>query len=442
MRGDIKFVSEINMNIRVGRPAGCRWVNSVTVLELLRDQGPMSRADLARYLGLSPASVTRIVDELLAKRLVIECSHESQHERDVGRPPIWIKFNAQASFVVGVDLGGTLARAALLDLDGNIVLRSSVRSKQGAQGQAVLIKLIEDIMSSADSFGAKPGVIVVGVPGVVVPEKGVVVSAPSLGWHDLHLQHLLENRFQLPVIIENDVNLHALGEHWRGAGRGASSLVCIFIGTGIGAGIILNGELYRGATYSAGEIGYSLPDTQYLGQKFEEFGCLEHLASGFGIAQRGKAAILAGNGEGILKFAKSLDALEAVHVLSAYQNGDITARNIVEDAQRFLALTLINLVCVLNPEIIVLGGGIVESGMLDLQRFRDWLAKAVPFAPNLVLSALGSDAGLLGAVALALRSPKFLARLLGREEIGIEQGQRVVIHRGLRAGTKGGENGL
>jgi len=401
----------------------------------------MSRADLARYLGLTPASVTRIVDELLAKRLVIECSHESHHERNVGRPPVWIKFNAQASFVVGVDLGGTFARVALLDLDGNIVLRSSVRSKHGAQGQAVLVKLIEDIIFSANSFGVKPGVIVAGVPGVVVPERGLVVSAPSLGWHDLNLQHFLEERFQLPVIIENDVNLHALGEHWHGAGRGASSLVCVFIGTGIGAGIILNGELYRGATYSAGEIGYSLPDAQYLGQRFVEFGCLEHLASGYGIIQRARAAILAGNGAGILKFAGSPDVLEAVHVLSAYQSGDDTARNIVEDAQRFLALTLINLACVLNPEIIVLGGGIVESGMLDLQRIKDWLAKAVPFAPKLVVSALGSDAGLLGAVALALRSPKFLARLLGREEIGIEQEQRVVLHRGLRVDTKGGENG-
>lgn len=429
------------MNIRITRPSGCRWVNSVTVLELLRDHGPLSRADIARYLGLTPASVSRIIDELLAKQLVVECHHTSEHERSVGRPPVWIMFNAQASYVVSVDLGGTLARAALLDLDGNIVLRSSVRSKPGMQGQQVLMKLIEGIISSAESSGVKPGIIVVGVPGVVVPEKGIVVSAPSLDWHDFPLRHLLEEHFQLPVIIENDVNLHALGEHWRGAGRGASSLVCVFIGTGIGAGIILNGELYRGATYSAGEIGYSLPDTEYLGQTFAEFGCLEHLASGFGIAQRGKAAILEGNGEGILKFAGSMDALEAVHVLSAYQNGDDTARRIVESAQRCLALALINIACVLNPEMIVLGGGIVESGVLNLPQFRDWLAKAVPFAPKLVLSALGSDAGLLGAVALALRSPVFLASLLGRRETGMEQGQHPVVHHGW-ASTKGGENGI
>lgn len=393
------------------------------VLELLRDRGPLTRAVIARQLGLNPASVTRIVDELLTKGLVLERPPELPKKQRVGRPPVWIEFNSQSSLVAGVDLGDTFIQAALLDLAGSVLRRVSVRAEPGNRGVATVVKLLEDLMCFSTPLRSRLGAVVIGVPGVVIPKDGVVVSAPSLGWRNLSLKHLLEQRVQIPVIVENDVNLRALGEQWRGAGRGSSHLVYVFAGTGIGTGIIVNGELYRGATYSAGEIGYFLPEVCYVGQEFKEFGCLEYLASGFGIAERARTAVLAGKGEGILKKASSPWDINAAHVLAAYQKGDAIARKIVDEAQRFLALALANLTCVLNPEIIVLGGDIVESGVLDLHLFRSWIAKAVPFIPKIVVSALGGDAGLLGAVALALRSTEFLENLLDRSEEGAERGR-------------------
>jgi len=384
----------------------------------MRDQGPLFGAAIARSLGLNSASVTRIVNELLAKGLVRECPPGSPTNRGVGRPPVWLEFNPQASLVAGVDLGGTSTHAALLDLAGNMLRCASARSERGERGFASLVKVVEDIVRPSAPTEPTPGAVVIGVPGVVVPEKGIVVSAPALGWRDFPLKRRLEDRFRVPVLVENDVNLHALGEHWRGAGRGVSQLVCVFVGTGIGAGIIVGGELYHGAAWSAGEIGHSLPDVRYLGQKFDGFGCLEQLAAGFGIAQQGRDAVVAGNGTGILAKAGSREGIEATHVLAAAQEGDPTARKIADDAQRFLALALANLTCVLNPEVIVIGGGIIESGLWDLDLLRDRVSQAVPVAPRIVASALGSEAGLLGAVALALRSTEFLETLLDRSGDG------------------------
>lgn len=409
------------MKWRIGRPTLCRWMNSVAILELLRDRGPLSRAEIARHLGLNPASVTRIVDELLAKGLVLERTPKDPPRRGVGRPPSVITFNTQACLVAGVDLGGTFARTALLDLSGTILRRVSTRSEPGDAGFVALRDLLEELLASADPQGPQPGAIVIGVPGVVQPTQGVVVAAPALGWRHFPIKRRLEKHFGLPVIVENDVNLHALGEHWKGAGQGAAHLVCVFVGTGIGAGIIMNGELYRGATFCAGEIGYVVPDVTYLGQAFRGFGCLEHLAAGFGLAQRGREAILRGDGAGILARAGSLENLEAMHVLMAARDGDPTARRLVEEAQRFLALTLANITCVLNPETIVLGGGVVEAGVLDLPQIEAWVRLAVPEPPKIVVSSLGSDAGLLGAVALAMRSHDFLATLLNRTHVRAEE---------------------
>lgn len=393
-------------------------MNCVAILELLRDRGPLSRADIARQLGLNPASVTRIVDELRAKGLVLERIPKDPPRRGVGRPPSAIAFNAQARLVAGVDLGGTFARTALLDLGGSFLRRASARSEPGPNGFVALRQLLEELLASADPRGPQPGAIVIGVPGVVRPAQGMVVSAPALGWRHFPLKRRLEAHFGLPVIVENDVNLHALGEQWKGAGQGSAHLACVFVGTGIGAGIIVNGELYRGATCCAGEIGYFVPDVAYLGQAFRGFGCLEQLAAGFGLARRGRQAVLCGDGAGIRARAGSPENLEAMHVLGAARDGDPTARRLVEEAERFLALALVNLTCVLNPEVIVLGGGIVEAGVLDLARIEAWVGQAVPVPPRIVVSALGSDAGLLGAVALALRSHDFLATLLDRAREG------------------------
>jgi glucokinase-like ROK family protein len=396
----------------------CRWVNSGAVLQLVRDRGPLFCAAIARSLDLNPASVTRIVNELLAKGLVREIPVEPPKKRGVGRPPVWIEFNSQVSLAAGVDIGGTSTDAALLDLAGNMLRRASVRSEPGERGFAILVKLLEDLLLSSAPTEPRPGVIVLGVPGVVDPQDGRVVSAPTLDWRDFPLKGRLEEHFRVPVLVENDVNLHALGEHWRGAGQGILNLVCVFVGTGIGAGIIVGGELYHGTHWSAGEIGHFLPNVRYLGQEFAGFGCLEQLASGYGIAQRGRDAVLAGNGKGILAQAGSPEDIEAIHVLAACREGDRTARQIVDEAQRQLAMALANLACVLNPEVIVLGGGIVKSDVLDLDLLREWVFKAVPVAPRIVVSTLGSDAGLLGAVALALQSEEFLETLLDRSGEG------------------------
>ncbi len=408
------------MNVKGSKPSLCRWHNSLAVVQLVYNQGPISRSDIARNLGLDIASVSRIVSELIARDILQERSIGPRRRHGVGRPPQLLEFNPQVRSVIAVDLGGTSVRAALLDLFGRVFRRASIRSEPKEQGLETLINLIQDFVDYAKSSGSIVGAITVGVPGIVIPHEGRVVAAPSLKWHDIPLKRLLEEKFQIPAIVDNDVNLHAMGEYWQGAGRGMSPLVCVFVGTGVGAGIIIDGKIYYGATYSAGEIGYSFPDPGHLGKEFKEYGCLESIAGGYGIAQRGKAAVLSGNGKAILEKAGSLEDIEARHVIEAFYDGDDIARNIIEEAQRALIVSLINLSCILNPKMIVLGGGVIKSGILDLNAVIDLVNKAVPFPPKIVMSTLNDDAGLLGGVALVMQSIEFWRKLLDRFEVPVD----------------------
>jgi len=387
-----------------------RRLNRVAILQLLCDRGPLSRVEIAKILQLNPSTVTRIVHELIEENWVLERGNKGEGSAKGGRRPSLLEFNYRAALIIGLDLGGTKVAGAIVDLEGNILYRQSFSSCLGRDGLESLVNLVQMLATVPCSPGQEIKAIGIGVPGIVRSKEGVVVWAPSLGWRELPLKRILEERVGIPTFVENDVNLRTLGEHWRGAGQGTHNLVCIFIGTGIGAGIIIGGELYRGANEAAGEVGYILPDEKYLGKQYDEFGCLEHLAAGFGIAQRVRAAVQEGKGEAILKLTGGkLEEVSAEHVFTAARNGDLLAQQIVTDVLKYLAIAVANVASILNPEMIVLSGEVVKSGGdLLLERIKKLVQGAVPVMPKIVLSRLGDEAGVLGAAALALRSVEFL----------------------------------
>jgi glucokinase len=373
-----------------------RDINRSAVLDLFRQNKALSRTQIARKLNMSTPTAMRIVEELITMNMVRDIG--IGQETRVGRPRSLLEFNGSSSAVIGIDLGGTKMLGGVADLTGK--LQKEIRlpsSPNGAEENLnQLINLIENLMNSPRPEGQEVLGVGIGAPGITLAAEGIVTWAPSLGWRNFPLANLLKERFHIPVFVENDVNLAALGELSYGAGIGVKNLVCIAIGTGIGSGVIIGGMLYRGANQAAGEIGYMAPGIEYLNRRYEGFGSLESLASGTGIAERARV-YLQNNGN-----RQSLAELSAEDVFRVARTGEPWAKQIVDETLDYLALAITNIACLLNPEMIILGGGVGRSADLLIEPILKRIEGVVPNVPQLVASPLDNRAALLGAITLVL----------------------------------------
>jgi predicted NBD/HSP70 family sugar kinase len=377
-----------------------RKVNESAVLEQIRRHGPLTRSNVARQLHLSLPTITRIANALLDTGLIIESSTAGSSG---GRRPGLLAFNARANLIIGVYVGHKMV-AALADLDGEIIERHSETSLAGAEGLQQLIGIIQSLRGQADDLGLSVRGVGVGAPSIVSFPEGVVAWAPGLGWRNLPLKKLLETALGLPVFVENEVNLLALGESWRGAGRGIRRLACISVGTGIGAGLILDGQLYRGARGAAGEIGYIVPNEGYLRRQVNGFGALETLADRNALVARGSARLRAGDASTLNNLcASDPGKLTAEMVLEAARVGDPLAGAAVSEVADYLSIAIANLACVIDPERVVLSGDLAAYADMFTEPVRERIQGLVPAMPEIVASVLGMDAAVLGAVAIAMR---------------------------------------
>ncbi len=376
-----------------------RKVNASAVLRMIHEQGPISRSEVARRLHLSPATITRIVNVLLEDQLVVEGSPSLSPQ---GRRPVLLEFNPRASLVIGVYIHRNMI-GALSDLNGEILERRVVPSVGGEAGVERLTEVIRDLHQLSTSYGPPVRGVGIGAPSITLFEKGEVIWAPTLGWRNLPLKARLEEALDLPVFVENEVNLIALGESWRGAGRDVDNLVCISLGEGIGAGLVLGGQLYRGAHCAAGEVGYMIPNERSLGRKYDQYGCLEGLAGSAGIVRRALTRLGAGE-ESVLRRQESADSssLTVEAVLSAAREGDQLAQSVVSETVDFLSIAVANLICVLDPDRIVISGDLADFGDLFVEPIRARVTEVLPLVPEIVLSELKMDAAVLGALAIAL----------------------------------------
>ena len=267
-----------------------RRVNRAVILELVRQNSPIARTDISRALGLSMPTVMRIVEELHTEGLVRYTGETSGH---TGRPRELLEFNKDGYAVIGIELGGTQLYGALANIGGEI-LGEAHRDQHVLSGEDSF-ELIADLVQSLIDLPRKEGQrllgIAVGAPGITHSRLGVVEWAPALNWREFPLKSRLEARFQMPTAIENDVNLAVLGEQWFGAGKGVDNMVMITIGTGMGAGLIVDGALCRGHNEAAGEAGYLLPGTNALGKHYDQFGAMENIVSGTAIVERARKVL-------------------------------------------------------------------------------------------------------------------------------------------------------
>jgi glucokinase len=318
----------------------------------------------------------------------------------------------RSRYLVGVDLGGTNIVAGALAEDGIgdvIALRSEpTRSDQGAEAVIDrIVRMIDTVIvdTIAQTGARREDVIGIGVgaPGPLDRQRGIVVTTPNLGWTNYPLRDAIAERARLPVRIDNDANCATLGEWWMGAAKGASNVIGMTIGTGIGGGVIIGGRLYHGSSDVAGEIGHATIDVTGRLCKCGNYGCLEAYASGPSIAARAREAV-SGDADAMLlrMVGGDPDKITAATVYEAAKRGDDAALDVVRETSRFLGAGIANLLNIFNPEVVVIAGGVTQAGdtlFVPLRReVRKRAFKPAVDACVIVPGTLAA-AGVVGAVA-------------------------------------------
>ncbi|HLS90462.1 MAG TPA: ROK family transcriptional regulator [Limnochordia bacterium] len=377
-------------------------LNRSVVLELLRREGPLSRTEIARRAGISLPVVSRLIQTLLAENRVVEVGKTGSSG---GRRRTLIGYNESYGKVAGVDMGATKTVIGVTDLSGRTLWERRVPTAQlSASGNLIdaLAAAIERAVHEA-GVGLRELVGVgVGVPGIV--RNGVIFEAPGLKLSDAEreIEKGLGERLDLPVWVDNDVNAIVLGEHWKGQLQGVDDALCVAIGTGIGVGILAGGQLYRGAHGAAGEMGYWIFESApQLQSDADQYGYLETIAAGPGIERRALAAARA-QPESLL--AKKIAAqptpgtLAATDVFAAAAQGDPAALEVVRETTDVLGVALGNAAALLDPEVIVITGGVARAGELLRAPIAETVARVAPYPPRVVLSTLYEQAAILGSV--------------------------------------------
>jgi predicted NBD/HSP70 family sugar kinase len=362
-------------------------LNERTVLEAIRAGAPISRAEISRRAGVSKPTVSLALQSLLEAGLVRET------DGDPGRPSygaVFFEPVPEAALVLGIDVGARFVRGALCDLHGVVRARQDLeRADAGAEAALAQIARLQATLVEAAGLPADliDGVIV-GLPGVVHGDSGrleLADNVPGLGGMAFGVE--LERRIGLPVQVENDINLAALGEQWRGVASGVEDFAFVSVGTGLGAGLVLRGELHRGRHGFAGEVDYVA-----AGSERDIDPCAA--------AVSGVAARLASEADAqtVLRAPYDVPA-----VFAAARAGDAVGRAVVAEEARRIALHLVPIAAVADVALVVLGGGVSASGDLLLEPVRELLGKWIPYPPRVEISSLGEAAVLTGALSVGVR---------------------------------------
>ena len=359
--------------------------NRGLVLNLLREQGPLSRTELSHRTGLAPSVLTRLIRELLSEGVVMEAG---KAESNGGRRPTLLALNPSYASAIGLKVERTRLLGARVDLAGRIRARGAVPFPERLDPQRFL-QLARGLVEELGE-GRLLGVGI-GISGFVDAARGIELYSPILGWREVPLAAPLSQLVGLSVYLENDVNALTLAERWYGAGRAFRNFVCVTVGEGIGAGVVIGGELYRGATGGAGELGHTTINPDGPRCRCGERGCLEVYASDRFLLSQAKA----------LGY-ESIEELAAVA-----RDGDRAAQAVFTEMGRALGIGVKNLVNLLNPEAVVLGGERLDAADLFLPAFEEQVRRhSFPKeAEDLVIvpAELGEEGFLIGAATLAVR---------------------------------------
>jgi glucokinase len=377
-----------------------RGLNLERVLNVALDRaGSFTRSELIAATGLSAPTVGSLAADLIRSGVVTDLGAGPSSG---GRRPSFMELNARHRFVAGIDLGPTRTRLAVADLRGHRIADRIVPTPTGSGPKRQLTRLAADLralMDDADASHQRLLVASAGAPGAVNTDTGVVSFAPNLaGWTDVPMREILEDALGAPVTVENDVNLAMLGEHWQGAARGHQTSAFVFVGTGIGAAILIDGELHRGHSYMAGEIAVMCMGPQFVDTDYGGRGCLETLAGLQALAGRWPRA----RGDPETWMATLFEAAE---------NGDRTARRAVDETATLIGIAVANVAAVMDPSLVVLGGALMAQGGPLVAEVRKVVERIARAPVEIAVSALGKDAPLCGCLLMDATEARRLVRL-------------------------------
>lgn len=382
-------------------------LNKSLILNTIRIHGAISRAEIAKKTKLTPPTVTNIVNELLKEGLVKEGQPGASNG---GRKPILLKINGKNFFVMAVDISSKKIRFAITDLDAHILLYKTVNMKDPITNEQFLQTIIKQIYFMLDEAKVDLQKFVgigIGMHGIIDAKAGISIYAPGLQLRHIPLKAELENEFKLPVKLENDVRAMALGESWFGSGKGINSLVCLNVGNGAGAGFIVDNKIFRGYDGLAGEIGHMFIGVKGPRCSCGRYGCLESIVGSEGLKYRALNKILLGYKTKIIEMAEgNLENVNGAMIYEAALAGDSLAINILTETGRYLGLAITNIIHLINPKRIVIGGGLAKAKDFILAPIREVIEERSlteqAKKTEIALSEFGEKATVIGAAALVL----------------------------------------
>jgi glucokinase-like ROK family protein len=383
--------------------------NKRLVMNLIRlAPAGISRAELARRVGLSRAALSLIVSDILEGGLVRE---SATGPTTGGRRPILIEVNPGRGYVIGIDMGVTHLGLVIADFAARILSETEIPFDI-SQGPITCLKIVEDqvrdLLAQAGLESSDILAIGMGVPGPIVAEAGMVSAPPIMpGWHNFPIRNHLEKLWGCPISLNNDAELGALGEWAYGAGRGDQHLAYIKVGSGVGAGLLLDGRIYGGATGCAGEIGHITIQNGGPICSCGNSGCLEALAGGHAIARKAREAVRMGKRTQLASIHPT-EKITARDVTDAARLGDLVSQQILSEAGVYLGIAVASLVNLINPNVVVVGGGVAHMGDLLLEPIRQIVRErslqSAAQSVRISAAVLGRRLSSMGAVAQAINT--------------------------------------
>lgn len=412
--------------LRTGDQALVREINLSVIMRRLLEHASLSRASLAEVTGLNKSTVSSLVHELIAMGFVHEVGQTSS---GVGRPSTLLELNPRAGYIVSCELGVDFISVICANFSGEVFWRVK-ENTAGSQGQGAIIERTLALLRQAVRAGSSECVgcdrllgIAMGVPGLVEQATGTLLFAPNLRWQDVPVQAILAEHFPgVPLFVDNEANMAALGEYLFGAARGANEVLYLSAGVGVGGAVVRNGQLVRGTTGFAAEFGHMTLDPDGLFCNCGNRGCWETLVSQSAVFRLIREAVASGRPSSLVPLTGGdLERLSIPLVVEAAQGGDEVALSALATVGRYLGIGIASLINAFNPDLIVLGGILSLAGDLLLpairaevsQRALRWNAEAT----KIELAQHGFDACVMGGVAALLQA------------IVLEPGKYNLLHR-------------
>ncbi|HAJ33464.1 MAG TPA: hypothetical protein DCK79_08865 [Candidatus Atribacteria bacterium] len=394
-------------NIRRGNKQLIKELNRAVVINTILNYGPVSRTRISEITDLGLSTVSNIVADLIKKELIYETGEE---ESSGGRRAILLEFNCNDRFVLGIKIGLDGIIIGLVNMKSKILdqyfIPSLIKSKEKMVLE-ILIKAMQDLINKNHIKMEKIIGCGIGVSGLVNQKEGVLVFSKILGWEKIRFKEFLEKEFNFPIFVDKDVNVLTLAEKRFGVGKKINNFICITIGKGVGAGIVIKGDIYHGSHGGAGDFGHIIIDKDgplcYCGKR----GCLETFSSDQFIINKIKEALSNQQDTIIKDFLKKKEDLNSITVdtvLKAAQKGDIISKNIFQEVGKNLAMGIVNLISLFDPELIVVGGEGVKARELIFPTMLKVIRDNFPFKKEIKIVPLqpGEEGWIIGAAELVL----------------------------------------